>query len=108
MRINTRIDFNLYLNEEKGEEIIFYPYETTRFTTCPLMEMDRNDCFLLERRLCEKATQKYDRWGTRKYVLTNGVKQDNKCTFTLKGMAYHFHDNELWVYPESAMEVGRF
>lgn len=108
MRINTRIDFNLYLNEEKGEEIVFYPYETTRFTTCPLMGMDRNDCFLLERRLREKATQKYDGWGTGEYVPTNGVEQDNKCTFTLKGMAYHFHDSELWIYPESAMEVGRF
>lgn len=108
MRINTHINFNLYLNEEKGEEIVFYPYETTRFTTFPLMEMDRNDCLLLERRLCEKATKKYDGWRTGEYVPTNGVVQDNKCTFTLKGIAYHFHDSELWIYPEFAMEAGRF
>lgn len=110
MRINTRIDFNLYLNKEKGEEVVFYPYMTTRFTTSPLIEMDRYgyDVSSFEQELCELATKKYDGWGTRKYISTNGVKQDNKCTFTLKGMAYHFHDSELWIYPESVMEVGRF
>ena len=108
MRVNSCINFNLYLNKEKGEEIVFYPYETTRFTTSHLINMNRNDCLLLERRLCKEATKKYDGWGTGKYVPTNGVERDNKCTFTLKGIAFHFHDSELWVYPEYAMEVGRF
>lgn len=106
--INANVRFNLFLNKEKGEEIVFYPYETTRFTISPLMEMNRNDCAFLEQKLCEKATKKYDGWRTDKFIPVEGVEQDNKCTFTLKGMAYHFHDFELWIYPESAMEIGRF
>ena len=108
MRINTLISFNLFLNKEKGEEIVFYPYMTSRFTTSHVMTLDRNDFSFLEHRLCEKATKKYDGWGTGKYVPTNGVEHDNKCTFTIKGIAFHFHDSELWIYPESAMEIGKF
>ena len=108
MRVNSYIDFDFYLNKEKGEEIVFYPYETTCFTTSHLMTMDRNDCLLLERRLREKATKKYDGWGTGKFIPINGAEHDNKCTFTIKGIAFHFHDFKLWIYPESSMEIGRF
>lgn len=101
---DTKIEFNI----DYGGEIIFYPYQTTRFTCFPAMEMKRHHAIALEQFFCNNATKKFDGWGTGKYLSTNGVKQDNKCTFTLKGMAYHFHDSELWIYPESAMEIGRF
>ena len=36
MRVNTRIDFNLYLNKEKGEEVIFYQTGKQTFHVCGL------------------------------------------------------------------------
>lgn len=107
-KINTDIRFDMYLNKKKGEEIVFYPYETTRFTTPLLMEMDRNSVSAFERELRENATKEYDGWRTGKYISVNGVEKDNKCTFAMKGIAYHFHDSKLWIYPESSMEIGRF
>ncbi len=103
--IDTKIEFNI---EYGNGKITFYPYETTRFNCFPSIEMKRAHAIALEQYFCDHATQKYDGWGTGKYVSTDGVKQDNKCTFTLNGMAYHFHDSELWIYPESSMKVGRF
>ncbi len=102
------ISFNFYLNKEKGEEIIFYPYMTTRFTCSHIMTLDRNKFSWLENKLRKKATKEYDGWRTGKFIPINGAEHDNKCTFTIKGMAFHCHDSEVWIYPETAMEIGRF
>lgn len=114
MNINATINFNLYLDKERGQEIVFYPFETTRFSCCPIMELDRHDTITLEKELCERTTRKWNPYvrpfGFKGQYETveGGVEPDNKSTFTINGIAFHFHDWKVWVYPESAMEVGKF
>lgn len=103
---NTKVNFNLFFTKEG--EVVFYPYEAVSFTTTPLIDFNRDDCDEIEKWFYRHASKRYDT-STKKYIFVDEIYcKSNKSTFTYKGMAYHFHDSELWIYPESSMEIGRF
>ena len=101
---NTNIDFNFFF-PTKEEEVVFYPYESVVFSVTPLMLLNRNDCVNLEAWFYKHASKRYDT-STKKYIFVDEIYcKSNKSTFTYKGMAFHFHDGEVWIYPESAMKA---